>query len=60
MAVVIGVVEKNGDVIILPDKSYPLTTDTSIIVVAEDDDRYCAETYASKVEFAIEIWLPQG
>jgi hypothetical protein len=42
MAVAIGVVNSDGSVVLKPDNDFPLTADTGIIVVAEDDDSYCA------------------
>jgi hypothetical protein len=40
MAVAIGVVNNDGSVVLNPSNDYPLSVDTGIIVVAEDDDSY--------------------
>ena len=40
MAIAIGVVCSDGSVILKPDNDFPLTADTGIVVVAEDDDSY--------------------
>jgi len=44
-AVAIGVVNSDGSVVLKPDNDFPLTADTGIIVLAEDDDSYeCSQT----------------
>lgn len=40
MAVAIGVVNNDGSVILNPPMDYPLSVDTGIVVIAEDDDSY--------------------
>lgn len=40
MAVAIGVVNPDGSVILLPDNDYPMSAETGIVVVSEDDDTY--------------------
>ena len=41
----IGVVNSDGSVVLKPDNDFPLTADTGIIVLAEDDDSYeCSQT----------------
>ena len=49
-AVAIGVVASDGSVILLPDNDYPLSADTEIIVVAEDDDAYEALEYPYQID----------
>lgn len=46
----IGVVAADGSVILLPDNDYPMSADTGIIVVAEDDDAYEALEYPFQID----------
>lgn len=49
LAVAIGIVRRDGSVVLLPDKDFPLTAETGIIVIAEDDDAYSATTEHKQV-----------
>ena len=50
MAVPIGVVLPDGEVILKPENDLVLTSETAIIVVAEDDDSYEAKVIPYKID----------